>query len=367
MDVRTFRGANIDSDHYLLISKIRSRISNARKMCGCCTRKFNSVKLKNSETSSAYREKLNEYLAKHTDIDINEAWRLLKNAIMQTADTVLDIMERVTYKDWFDAECEWATISKNKAYKRMQQRNHTRKAAEEYRTARKEEKRVHKQKKKIFIEHELEELERLRSNNESKSYQKLNKSRKDFQPRTILCQNKEGMLFSEKDDILRRRAEHFDELLNTELSNQNTINQETYQVFPAADELIPTFDEVKSATQKLKDYTAPGINLIQAELIKKASPDFVEHMHQLIIKIWTTETIPEDWNWSIICPIHKKGYVTICSNYRGISLLCIAYKIFSNILFNRLMPYVETTIGDYQCGYRQERSTIDRIHCTSNT
>ena len=50
-------------------------------------------------------------------------------------------MERVTYKDWFDAECEQATISKNKAYKRMQQRKHTRKAVGEYRTARREEKK----------------------------------------------------------------------------------------------------------------------------------------------------------------------------------------------------------------------------------
>ena len=25
------------------------------------------------------------------------------------------------------------------------------------------------------------------------------------------------------------------------------------------------------------------------------------------------------------------------------------------------MPYVETTIGDYQCGYRQERSATDQI------
>jgi hypothetical protein len=25
------------------------------------------------------------------------------------------------------------------------------------------------------------------------------------------------------------------------------------------------------------------------------------------------------------------------------------------------MPYVETTIGDYQCGYRQEQSTVDQI------
>jgi len=47
--------------------------------------------------------------------------------------------------------------------------------------------------------------------------------------------------------------------------------------------------------------------------------------------------------------------------HRGISLLCIAYKIFSTILFNRLMPYIETTTGDYQCGYRQGRSTINQI------
>jgi hypothetical protein len=81
--------------------------------------------------------------------------------------------------------------------------------------------------------------------------------------------------------------------------------------------------------------------------MKKASPDFVERMYQLIIKILTTEIIPEDWNWSITCPIHIKGDVTICSNYRGISLLCVASKVFSNIPFNTFMPYVETTIGDY--------------------
>jgi len=72
------------------------------------------------------------------------------------------------------------------------------------------------------------------------------------------------MLLSEEDDILRRWAEHFDLLLNTEPSNQNTINQETYQVFPATDEPIPTFNEVENAIQKLKDNKAP------VELIKKA-------------------------------------------------------------------------------------------------
>jgi hypothetical protein len=136
MDVRTFTGANTDSDHYLLISKIRSWISNARKTYGSYARKFNSEKLKSPATSSAYTEKLNEYLARRDD---TEAWMLLKNVIMQTAGTILNRIERVTYKDWFDAECEQATISKNKAYKRMQQINHNQKAVEEYRTARREE------------------------------------------------------------------------------------------------------------------------------------------------------------------------------------------------------------------------------------
>jgi sorting nexin-29 len=169
------------------------------------------------------------------------------------------------------------------------------------------------------------------------------------------------MPLSEEDDILRRWAEHFDELLNTELSNKNTTNQETYQVFPATNEPVPAFDEVENAIQNLKDNKVLGIDLIQTELIKKASSDFVEYMHQLIIKIWTAETIPEDWNWSIICPVHKNGDVTICLKYRGISLLCVAYKIYSNILFNRLMPYVQTTNGDYHCVYCQERSTVCQI------
>jgi len=79
MDVRTFRGANKDSDHYLLKSKIRSWISNARKMYGSYARKFNTEKLKSPETSPAHREKLNEYLARRVDNDdINEVWMLLK-------------------------------------------------------------------------------------------------------------------------------------------------------------------------------------------------------------------------------------------------------------------------------------------------
>ncbi|KAJ4438854.1 hypothetical protein ANN_14807 [Periplaneta americana] len=46
-----------------------------------------------------------------------------------------------------------------------------------------------------------------------------------------------------------------------------------------------------------------------------------------------------------------------------IYLLLTSYKILSNILLRRLTPYVDEIIGDHQCGFRRNRSTIDQIFC----
>ena len=64
-----------------------------------------------------------------------------------------------------------------------------------------------------------------------------------------------------------------------------------------------------------------------------------------------------------IVPIYRKGDKTDCNNYRGISLLPTTYKVLSNILLSRLIPYAEEVTGDHQCGFRCNRSTIDHIFC----
>ena len=70
-------------------------------------------------------------------------------------------------------------------------------------------------------------------------------------------------------------------------------------------------------------------------------------------------TFPLHWNkYSLCC-----GDKTDCNNYRGISLLPTTYKILSNILLSRLIPYAKEIIGDHQCGFRRNRSTIDHIFC----
>jgi hypothetical protein len=62
---------------------------------------------------------------------------------------------------------------------------------------------------------------------------------------------------------------------------------------------------------------------------------------QIYIPVWNKEKLPDQWKEYIIIPIHKKDDKTDCNNYRGISLLSTSYKILSNILLSRLVPYVD--------------------------
>ena len=77
--------------------------------------------------------------------------------------------------------------------------------------------------------------------------------------------------------------------------------------------------------------------------------------------LWNKEKIPEQWTEGLIYPIYKKGDGLVCSNYRPITLLNIAYKIFAMLLNNRLTAIVESQLEDYQMGFRPDRSTIDNI------
>jgi hypothetical protein len=72
----------------------------------------------------------------------------------------------------------------------------------------------------------------------------------------------------------------------------------------------------------------------------------VSLLQDLIADVWKEEHIPKDWRHSVICPIYRKGDKFNCNNYRGISLLCNAYKILADILRRKLQPYADSLIGE---------------------
>jgi len=127
--------------------------------------------------------------------------------------------------------------------------------------------------------------------------------------------------------------------------------------------LEPSAFEVKVPTAKLKRHKSPGTDQIPAELIKAGGRTICSEIHTLIISIWNTEKLADNWKESIIVPIYKKGDKADCSNYRGISLLPTKYKISSNILLSRSVPYAEEITGDHESGFRPNGSNTDHTFC----
>lgn len=95
-------------------------------------------------------------------------------------------------------------------------------------------------------------------------------------------------------------------------------------------------EELIAQLKKLKKGKAPGEDGIENEAWRLMPKEIGEVMWKLLSNIWKNGDIPDDWNKGMICPIFKKGEKSDVKNYRGITLMDSAYKIYANILNERL-------------------------------
>ena len=69
--------------------------------------------------------------------------------------------------------------------------------------------------------------------------------------------------------------------------------------------------------------------------------------------------MPDEWKLELIVPLLQNRDKMRRENYRGMTLLNVAYKILSSIILERLKEYSEEILGEYQCGFRPQRRTMD--------
>jgi hypothetical protein len=93
------------------------------------------------------------------------------------------------------------------------------------------------------------------------------------------------------------------------------------------------------AIEKVLRHKSPRIYQITTELIKAEGRTIRSEIHKLFNSFGNKKELPEQGKKLIIVPIYKKGDKTNCSNYRGILLLSVTYKILSIIMLSKLTPY----------------------------
>lgn len=89
----------------------------------------------------------------------------------------------------------------------------------------------------------------------------------------------------------------------------------------------------------------------------------LDHIGDLFRTVWSEQCVTADWRDAVIVPIPKKGDLSLCDNWRRISLLDVMGKVFAKVVQGHLQDVVEDVVSESQCGFRKERGCIDMIFC----
>ena len=116
----------------------------------------------------------------------------------------------------------------------------------------------------------------------------------------------------------------------------------------------------------MKNGKAAGMDSITTELLKADIETTACLLEDLFRTVWETEEIPEDWNCGLIVKLPKKGNLTDCGNWRGITLLSVLAKVLGRVIITRLDDAVDGMLREEQTGFRTGRSTTEHIFVLRN-
>ncbi|VDP58698.1 unnamed protein product [Schistosoma curassoni] len=108
----------------------------------------------------------------------------------------------------------------------------------------------------------------------------------------------------------------------------------------------PTIEEISMAIRQIKSGKAAGLDNIPAEALKADVAATARILYILFNKIWNEEQVPKDWKEKLLIKIPKKGDLSKCDNYSGITLLSIPGKAFNRVLLNRMKDCVDAQLRD---------------------
>ena len=95
-------------------------------------------------------------------------------------------------------------------------------------------------------------------------------------------------------------------------------------------------EELSAAISSQNNNKSPGEENFIAEIFKSGYDLLSPFLLKLYNKLFNSGRYPDSWANGIITPVYKKGDVNDAKNYRGITLINILAKMYSQILLNRL-------------------------------
>ncbi|KAL4152896.1 hypothetical protein QTP88_000729 [Uroleucon formosanum] len=299
LDVRTFRGAECGSDHFLVLGKLKVQLKKRKKRKEEQTELFDIQKLYDLKICEDFCKNIsNEFNNEHIDNendDIESLWSIIRNVIRKATKKTVG-KRRFMRNPWFNQLCENALQRRKQAREVWLKDIQNEEKFPKYKTRLKEVTKIIRCEKRKFIKDIVRSADQDYTNHRTRDlYKKINSLSKDFKPKEMFLRNENDTLLTDRDDIVEEWAQYFDQLLNCRepsnpfLFEDKELNREDYPE--------PTIEEVAKQIKTLKNHKAPGEDGITGELLKtgdyqagfrqnRSTIDQIFILRQVLQKTW---------------------------------------------------------------------------------
>ena len=362
MNVRVRRGAELSTDHHLVVCRLRTQnLAKNTKTRGRKVYRIRWERLKEEDMAKNFADNVDQQFSQipSAELDMETEWCLFKTGIISAATKICGL-KRVANgpagrcTPWWTEELQSLVQEKKRAYRAwLNMPNSASRGA--YCDAKKAVKEAVTAAKANSWENFGVALESNFRDAPKVFWQTIRRLRAGKVASIKSVKDRKGEILTGEEEILQRWREYFEELLNPVDHGDQSLELQSRA------ENSPTQAEVEAAIKSLKPGKAAGVDEIRPEMLKTLGKGGLRWLTRVFEVAWKTGRVPLDWQTGVVVPIFKKGDQRECCNYRGITLLSLPGKVYARVLHSRLTEAVDQKIQDEQCGFRRGRGTTDQL------
>ena len=364
---RVYHSADCDTDHSLVGCQIKITPKKLYRTKPPCKPRIDGARTKESQSATLFNENLSTALttANSHSNSATDKWTQLKETMHEEAMKVFGRKKKKS-EDWYLANADKMEplIEVKRLALSAHKRRPSRQTKKALRDATLKAKKAAKECANSYFLDLAGNIQMAADTGNIRGvYEGIKKATGPTPSKAAPLKELDGSVITDKSQQMSRWVGHYTELYHREtIVTETALNSiDTSPCMYELDEL-PTVEELSKAIDSLPDGKAPGMDGIPAEIYRCSKDTILPRLHELLCECWTKGEVPQDMRDANIVTIYKnKGDKSDCNNYRGISLLSIAGKVFAKVALKRLQQLGETVYPESQCGFRPNRSTTDMI------
>jgi len=292
-------------------------------------------------------------------------WAAFTDVLQKAVDLYVPVKYVSSYanvkcKRWYPAELRRAIIRKRCLWRHRKANPHNASADAAYRDAERE-------CRQLLRAYEIKREQKIIDGNNVGGFF-------SFVNRKLSCKRGLGAFCTEGGDVITKDDER-SELLNNYFASVCTKDDGAVPIFDRAvpaDATIESVDftpeSVYAAIRKLKTGGSSGPDGFPPVMFKNLAGSLTEPLALMFKSFMSVGKIPAAWSHAIVTPVFKSGPASSVSNYRPISLTCVASKLMERVVSSSMLTYLRQhgVISRQQHGFLSGRSTSSNLLETLN-